>query len=107
VIRSRTFKTHNRAGQAFRQAAAAVIRSNCAFGAFYRCLKSSLGPAQALVATAHKIARTVYHMLNYHVEYQTMSAGEYEHHFREREIKYLQRKAARLGFALSPATVST
>ncbi len=33
VLRSRTLKTHKRAGQAFRQAAA-VIRANCAFGAF-------------------------------------------------------------------------
>ena len=106
VIRSYTLRTHNRAGQAFRQAAACVMRADCAFGAFYRRLKSRLGPAQATVATAHKIARTVYHMLKFQLEYQTISATEYEQHFREREIKYLQRKAAQLGFALSPSTVS-
>ncbi len=104
VLRSRTLKTHNRAGQAFRQAAAAVIRADCAFGAFYRRLKSRLGPAQAVVATAHKIARTVYHMLKYKLEYQAMNAADYEKQFREREIKYLQRKAAKLGFTLSPST---
>lgn len=106
VLRSYTLKTHNRAGQAFRQAAAAVIRADCAFGAFYRRLKSRLGPAQAVVATAHKIARVVYHMLKYKVEYQAVTTAEYEQRFREREIKYLQHKAARLGFALSPATAS-
>ncbi len=105
VLRSYTLKTHNRAGQAFRQAAAAVLRANCAFGAFYRRLKSRLGPAQAVVATAHKIARVVYHMLKYKVEYQAITTAEYEQRFREREIKYLQRKAARLGFLLSPSTV--
>lgn len=63
VIRSRTLKTQNRAGQAFRQAAAAVIRVDCAFGAFYRRLKSRIGPAQAIVAAAHKIARIVCCML--------------------------------------------
>ncbi len=104
VLKSRTLKTHNRAGQAFRQAAAAVIRANCAFGAFYRRLKSRLGPAQAVVATAHKIARVVYHMLKSKVEYQAVTAADYEQRFREREIKYLQRKAARLGFSLSPST---
>ncbi len=37
-------------------------------------------------------------MLKYGVEYQQMSAQEYEQQFREREIRHLQRKAARLGF---------
>ncbi len=104
VLRSRTLKTHNRAGQAFRQAAAAVIRADCAFGAFYRRLKSRLGPAQAVVATAHKIARVIYHMLKDKMEYRAVTTAEYEQRFREREIKYLQRKAAHLGFSLSPAT---
>jgi len=105
VIRRYTLKNHNRAGQAFRQAAASVIRANCAFGAFYRHLKNRLGPAQAVVATAHKIARTVYHMLKFQLEYQTIRATEYEQHFREREIKVLQRKAALFGFSLLPSTV--
>ncbi len=63
VLRSRTLKTDNRAGQAFRQAAASVTRSGSAFGAFYRRKRAQLGPMQALVATAHKIARTVYYLL--------------------------------------------
>ena len=104
VLRSRTLKTPNRAGQAFRQAAASVTRADCAFGAFYRRKKSQLGPAQATVATAHKIARVVYHMLKHKVEYHTANAAEYEQRFREREVKYLERKAARFGFSLSPST---
>jgi len=32
IMRSRTLKTHNRAGQAFRQAAASVIRAGCVRG---------------------------------------------------------------------------
>lgn len=102
IIRSSTGKSHNRARQAFLQAAASVARSNCAFGAFYRRLKARVGPAQAQVATAHKIARVAYHLLKYKVEYCQMSAQEYEQQFREREIRHLQRKAARLGFTLSP-----
>ncbi len=102
IIRSSTGKSHNRARQAFLQAAASVARSNCAFGAFYRRLKARVGPAQAQVATAHKIAHVVYHMLKYKVEYQQMSAQEYEQQFRERQIRHLHRKAARLGFSLTP-----
>lgn len=58
VLKSRTMKHRNRAAQAFRMAAQSVIRCPCAFGAFYRRLQGRLGPAQALVATAHKSART-------------------------------------------------
>ena len=103
IIRSSTGKSHNRARQAFLQAAASVARSHCAFGAFYRRLKAQVGPAQAQVATAHKIARVVYHLLKNKIEYQRMSAEEYVQQFRERELRHLQRKAARLGFTLTPA----
>jgi transposase len=103
VLKSRTMKNRNRAAQAFRMAAQSVIRSHCAFGAFYRRLKGRLGPAQALVATAHKIARTVYHMLKHRVPYYDIGAAEYNQRFREREMHYLQKKAAKLGYKLSPA----
>ena len=102
VLRSRTLKTDNRAGQAFRQAAASVTRSNSAFGAFYRRKRAQLGPMQALVATAHKIARTVYYMLKNRVQYVDIGAEAYEQKQREREIIYLKKKAAKLGFDLSP-----
>jgi hypothetical protein len=102
VLRSRTLKTNNRAGQAFRQAAAAVTRSNSAFGAFYRRKCAQLGPAQALVATAHKIARTVYFMLKYQVPFADIGAEGYETQQRQRELTALQRKAAKLGFDLTP-----
>ena len=40
VLRSRTLKTHNRAGQAFRLAAQAVSRSASVYGAFFRRLRA-------------------------------------------------------------------
>lgn len=91
-----------RAGQAFRMAAGSVMRADCAFGAFYRRQKACLGPAQAAVATAHLIARVVYRMLKYQVEYEPLSVQEYKNHYRQQQIKYLERKAAKLGFQLSP-----
>jgi transposase len=103
VLKSRTMKTRNRAAQAFRMAAQSVLRADCAFGAFSRRLKGRLGPAQALGATAHKIARTVYHMLQERVPYHDIGAAEYHQRFRERELQYLQKKAAKLGYKLSLA----
>jgi len=107
VIRSRTGKTKNRAGQAFRLAANSVTRADCAFGAFYRRKKSQIGPAQALVATAHMIARTVYFMLKNKVQYIRTSANSYDQRYREQQIRYLKRRAAKLGFQLAPLGASS
>ena len=102
VIRSRTGKTKNRAGQAFRFAAISVTRADCAFGSFYRRKKSQIGPAQAIVATAHMIARTVYFMLKNQVDYVRISSKSFEKRYRKQQIRYLHRKAAKLGFLLTP-----
>lgn len=103
ILVSRTLKTKNRAGQAFRLATVSVMRADCAFGAFYRRMKSRLGPAQATVATAHLIARVVYRMLKYQVEYEPLSVSEYEKRYHDRQVKYLEKKAAKFGFQLTPA----
>jgi transposase len=100
VLHSRTLPTTNRAGQAFRQAANAVRHTSSAFGAFYRRKQAQGGPLHAQVATANKIARTVYHMLKYHVQYEEMGAEEFERRYRERDLKALRKKAAKLGFTL-------
>jgi len=102
VLKNKTLKTNNRAGQAFRMAAGSVMRADCAFGAFYRRQKARLGPAQAAVATAHLIARIVYRMLKYKVEYEPLSLAQYEQNYREQQLKYLQKKAAKFGFQLTP-----
>jgi len=36
------------------------------------------------------------------VEYEPLSVEEYEARYREKQIQYLQKKAAKLGFHLSP-----
>jgi hypothetical protein len=100
VLHSRTLPTLNRAGQAFRQAAVSVSRSHSAFGAYYRRKRAQRGPQFAQVATAHKIARTVYYLLKHRVPYVEIGADAYEHKQRERELNALRKKAAKLGFAL-------
>ena len=102
VLVSRTLKTRNRAGQAFRLVAVSVMRADCVFGAFYRRMKSRLGPAQATVATAHFIARVVCRMLKYQVEYVPLSVSEYEKRYRDQQVKYLEKRVAKFGFQLTP-----
>src|ERR1700752_71563 len=102
VLKNKTLKTHNRPGQAFRMAAGSVMRADCVFGAFYGRQKAQLGPAQAAVATAHLIARVVYKMLKYQVEYEPLSVSQYQQHYRQQQLKYLHNKAAKFGFQLTP-----
>ena len=101
-LKSRTLPTKNRAGQAFRMAAQSVSRSSASiFGAFYRRMRARVGPKQAIVATAHKIARVFYHMLKYRTPFQDLGGEEYERRAHERDIANLRKKAAKLGFSLN------
>jgi transposase len=113
VLKNRTLKTKNRAGQAFRTlaprcgcsagvAAQSVKRADCVFGSLYRRLKSRLDKAQATVATAHAIARVVYRMLKYKVEYEKIDVEEYEQKYKDQQLKYMKKKAGKLGFQLVP-----
>lgn len=103
VLRSRTLKSGNRAGQAFRLAAQSVSRKQDEFGAYYRRQRARLGPEQAIVATAHKIARVFYHVLKSRTPFRSSSAADYDQRMRDRELAHLKKKAARLGFTLAPA----
>ncbi len=97
----------NRATQAFRQAAQTLVRSESAIGAYYRSLRARKGPMQATVATAHKIARIVYHLLRYGEVYKEESAAEYEQKRQERELRQLMRRANKLGYTLTQADTGT
>jgi hypothetical protein len=108
VLRSKTLKTRHWAGQAFRLAAQSASRSpHTAFGAFYRRVNARLGPQKAIVATAHKIARTFYHMLKDRTPFQDIGAAEYQRRMQERELVNLRQRAARYGFTLVPTAAST
>ena len=83
-------------------AAQSVMRSNTAFGAFFRRLAAHIGVEQAIVATAHKIARTVYAMLKNRTPFREMGADEYERRYRQHVIARLSKRASALGYRLVP-----
>lgn len=100
VLRRRTLKTRNRAGQALRLAAQAVSRSQSGLGAFYRRMRARMGPKAAIVATAHKMARIIYNMLKHGTSYRDLSAAEYERRARDWQIATLRKRAVKLGLSL-------
>jgi transposase len=102
VVRSRTLKSHNRAAQALRMAAEAAGREKSGIGAYYRQMRGRIGAPQAITATAHKLARIVYHRLKARQSYQVLTAEAYDERHRQRELRSLQRRAAKLGLTLQP-----
>jgi hypothetical protein len=53
----------HRAAIALRMDANSLCRAKGYFGEFFRRMRAKLGTAQAITATAHKIARFLYHVL--------------------------------------------
>src|SRR4051812_16102580 len=92
----------NRVAQALRLAARSVGRTATALGQFYRRIKSRIGAAGAITATAHKLARLVYRMLKYGTEYVKQSQSDYEAKMKAKQEQLVRRKAAALGFELVP-----
>ena len=92
----------NRASQLFRQAASTLTSSPTWLGAFLRRMKVRLGACPAVKATAHKLALLYYRVLSTRTEYRPISAQQYDEHWRERTIRYLQRRAHQLGLELTP-----
>lgn len=93
-------RIRNRVAQALRIAATSLQRSPTALGAFFRRMRFRLGPAKAIKATAHKLARILYRLLRYGTAYVETGQQAYEEQFRTRQIKGLQRRAHDLGFTL-------
>lgn len=105
ILRQHVGKTGNRAGQAFRMAAQTLARSqDSALGNDYRRMRARHGPAHAIVATAHKLARIFYQMLKHRVPFDACSAAAEEQRIRERKLKYLEREAAKYGMTITAST---
>lgn len=96
--------TNNRLTLAFKMAASTLLKSDTYLGAQFRRLRTRLGAPIAIKAMAAKLARLVYRMLRYGMQFVDKGAELYEAQHRQRQIYSLKRKAAQLGFqVLEPA----
>jgi transposase len=97
VKSSRVRTGAGRAATALRLAAGSLHRSRSALGAYLRRMKSRLGKAAGITATAHKLARLVYWSLSKGLAYAKQTQAAYEDDQRQREKKALYKRAQRLG----------
>ncbi|MBU2447387.1 MAG: IS110 family transposase [Bacteroidetes bacterium] len=104
VFQSSTKKTKNRANKSLRMSAFSLANANCALGAFYRRIRAKFGSPIAITATAHKLARIIYKMLKYKVEYVDLGADYYNEKYKTRMLNNLKHKAELLGCELIPKT---
>jgi transposase len=102
VLATGSRRVQNRASRALRMAAQSLRTSPSYLGAFFRRMRSKLGPAKATTATAHTLAKIIYHMLKECTPYRERSAAEYLHKDQERKVQYLRKQAKSLGFTLVP-----
>ena len=77
-------------------------RSHSVFGAFYRARSARSSSEEAVVATAHKIARVLYHVLTCREAFKPESIRDFDVKRQQKELKHLQKRAKALGFALQP-----
>lgn len=96
VISSKVPKRPNPVGQAFRQCAVTLRKKKGPLGDFYRRMTGRLGPAQAVVATAHKIAELVYLLVSRQVDYDPEIANRDLAWANEKRIKYYEKRLAQL-----------
>ena len=100
VISSRTQPNRNRAAEALRRAAVSAGRTETELGAYFRRKKAQKGPAAAVTATAHKMAKLYYVMVKEQKEYEPESAANYEAKQQARTLQKLTKQAAALGYEL-------
>lgn len=97
IIKRKSRKVQSRAAKALRIAAQSLHRSSTALGAYFRRMRARLGPAKAITATAHKLAKLIYRMLKHGQAYVDKGQDAYEKEYKERLMKNLLRQARRLG----------
>jgi transposase len=100
ILSVKTRHVNNRAALAFRMAANALFKSQSPLGDFFRRMRAKLGAPAAITATAHKLARIVFHMLATREAYDEAILSKNERRFRARAEARLRAQAKALGYSI-------
>jgi len=102
VLSVHTRAVKHRVARALRLAAQSLGRSQSVLGAYFRRMRAKLGAPEAITATAHKLARIVYHLLVTHEPYDETRIARAEQQYQRRTEARLRSQARALGFQLMP-----
>lgn len=102
ILSAKTRKSSNRVNRALRLAAQSLERDKSHLGDYYRKMCARLGRPGGITATAHKLARILYHMITTKQAYDPSLFVAQEQRQRKRMEGKLKRKAHELGYTLVP-----
>jgi len=101
ILHAQTRRVNNRVAKALRMAAQALSRSHGWMGQYYRRMRAKLGGPKAITATAHKLARIIYHLLTTGQAYDESLFAQQEAQNNQRNECRLRHQARKLGFELT------
>jgi transposase len=103
VLFTKSRRVRSRVATALRMGAQSLHHAKDYLGEFFRRIVRRLGKPQAITATAHKLARILFHILTTKEAYnESVFQTSEEQTLRRAEIR-LRRQAAQLGFHVVPA----
>jgi len=102
VLSAHTRTVKSRAAYALRMAAYSAGKSYSALGDYFRRMRARLGAPKAITATAHKLARIIYHLLKTGTPYDDSIFARNETRYQQRRQHHLRQQARDLGFTLVP-----
>jgi len=102
ILSAQTRRSANRVNRALRIAAQTLERSHTYLGNFYRKMCARLGRPAGITATAHKLARILFHMITTRSAYDESIFPVQQERQHKRMESNLRRKAQQLGYQLIP-----
>jgi len=102
VLYTKSRRVRSRVATALRMAANSLHHAKDYLGEFFRRITRKLGKPQAITATAHKLARIVYHLLSIREAYNESVFHGCDEEAIKRAQYRLRKQAAQLGFQLIP-----
>jgi transposase len=103
VLFTKSRRVRSRVATALRMGAQSLHHAKDYLGEFFRRIVRKLGKPQAITATAHKLARIIFHILSTKEPYsETVFHKSEEQNLRRAEMR-LRKQAAQLGFHVVPA----
>ena len=106
VLYTKSRRVRSRLATALRMAANSLHHAKDYLGEFFRRITRKLGKPQAITATAHKLARIVYHLLSTKEAYNETVFHRCDEEVLRRAQFRLRRQAAQLGFQVIPLQLS-
>jgi transposase len=103
VLFTKSRRVRSRVATALRMGAHSLHHAKDYLGEFFRRITRKLGKPQAITATAHKLARIIYHLLSTKEPYNESVFHKCEEETLRRAEMRLRKQAAQLGFQILPA----